>query len=444
MQDHAGRVGRTFYAGLLEALTRVMATAKDYLSEHAPRVAYLSRQLAPHLGLDRRETSELFFAAVLCDLGMIGLAEDAWDNPTPALDPATRQRVDLHPIRSEQAVSEVPHLNRVGRLVRHHHEWWNGDGYPDGLAGEDIPLGSRILRVADTICALAAHRPQRPALDEARIRAIVEDSRGTELCPAVTDVWLDLSAKGRIERFDQAEYQRTVGRAAEHLLPAEVSPISADHLLDILAHLIDQKDPYTAGHSRRVAILSVAVATQLGLDDRFRSTIWAAGYLHDLGKLAVPLRVLLKEGPLAPDEWKAVQSHAGLGADVLQTIHSLRHLSTGARYHHERWDGSGYPEGLTAENIPMIGRILAVCDAYDAMTSIRAYRSGRSHAQATEEIANCTGVHFCPRVAAAFLTLPEHLFHSVRQSPSQRADFFPPEALTQRPSGAWRSRITTS
>ena len=194
--------------------------------------------------------------------------------------------------------------------------------------------------------------------------------------------------------------------AAEELLPPEISPLSGDQLLEILSALIDAKDPYTAGHSRRVAILSVATAHRMGLDDDMLRTVWAAAYLHDLGKLSVPLRVLAKNGPLTEDELHAVQLHPSVGASILERIPSVRHLSPGARYHHERWDGRGYPEGLRGDHIPLLAQLLAVTDCYDAMTSNRAYRPSLDHDTALEEIARGTGVHFGPRAAAAFLSLP--------------------------------------
>ncbi len=237
---------------------------------------------------------------------------------------------------------------------------------------------------------------------------------GTEFGPEVGRTYLDLARAREIPGYEPTTFRHATARAAEHLLPDEVSPLSGEQLLDILANLIDAKDPYTAGHSRRVAILAVAVAGQLGLRDFMKSAVWAGGYLHDLGKLKIPLRILTKDTRLAREEFALVKRHPSEGAQILETIPSLRHLTTAARYHHERWDGNGYPEGLSGDHIPTVAQILAVCDAYDAMTSRRAYRDSRTHEEALEEVARSTGLHFGPKVAAAFLALPEHIFESIR------------------------------
>jgi HD-GYP domain-containing protein (c-di-GMP phosphodiesterase class II) len=420
-----------FYAGLLEALTQVMGSAKGYLVDHGPRVALLSAQLGDVLGLSKREISELLFASILSDMGMVGLAEDAWENPVPKLPPAVRARVEQHPLRSEERVGLIPHLGELAPLVRHHHEWWDGSGYPDKLAGEDIPVGAQILRLADTVAALGQPRPQRSALTRDEIREVVERGVGREFGPEVAKTYLALHRASDIPEYDTASFRHAVTRATEHVLPDEVSPLSSDQLLGILANLIDAKDPYTAGHSRRVATLAVAVAGQLGLQSHMKSTLWAGGYLHDLGKLRVPLRILTKTGRLNAEEFRQVQAHPTDGAAVLETIPSLRHLTTGARYHHERWDGSGYPEGLRGEHIPLVGQILAVCDSYDAMTSKRAYRDSRSHEDAVEEVGRCAGVHFSPQAAAAFIGLPHGAFeaaHAEEEAPGapflQGAPFF--------------------
>ena len=424
LNEHSIHTGWAFYAGLLDALTQVMGSAKGYLFDHGPRVAHLARQLGRHLGLSHEEIAELLFAGVLSDLGMIGMVEEAWENPKPQLDADARARVTQHPARSESVVQAIPHLENLAPLVRHHHEWWDGRGYPDGLKGDDIPLGAQILRLADTVCALGEWRPQRPALTPVQIREVVTDSTRAEFGPEVARMYLRLADAGDLAEFHHHVFQRSLMDAAAAILPEEVSPLSSDQLLEILASLIDAKDPYTAGHSRRVAILSVAVANQLGLGDHVRITLWSAGYLHDVGKVSVPLRILTKNGPLDREEFATVQAHTSDGARILEGITSLRHLAPAARYHHERFDGRGYPEGIRGDHIPLMAQILAVCDAYDAMTSKRSYRDSRTHDEAMEEIAVSTGRHFGPTAAAAFLALPDHLFLSVRHPRPEKSEFF--------------------
>jgi len=407
--------GRSFYAGLLEALTQVMGSAKGYLVDHGPRVSLVAAQIGDSMGLSHREVSGLLFASILSDMGMVGLAEEAWENPVPELPPDVRRRVEKHPLRSEERVGLIPHLEELAPLVRHHHEWWNGAGYPDGLAGTEIPMGAQILRLADTVVALGQARPHRGPLSAAAIREAVERGVGSEFGPEVASTFLALQAAGDIPDYDAAAFRHAVTRASEYLLPNEVSPLSSDQLLGILANLIDAKDPYTAGHSRRVAGLAVAVSSEIGLQEHMKATLWAGGYLHDLGKLRVPVRILAKMGRLSDEEFARVRAHPTDGARILEGIPPLRHLTTGVRYHHERWDGGGYPEGLRGDHIPLVGQVLAVCDSYDAMTSKRAYRDSRDHVDAVEEVARCSGVHFSPRVAAAFVSLSVSTFEAVQE-----------------------------
>jgi putative nucleotidyltransferase with HDIG domain len=416
--------GRAFYAGLLEALTEVMGSAKGYLREHGPMVAMLSTQIGSEMGLSKAECSELFFASVLSDMGMVGLAEDAWENPVPELPPEVRFRVECHPERSEARVQQIPHLSPLAPLVRHHHEWWDGSGYPDRLAADEIPLGAQIMRLADTVAALGQERPHRPPLSSDAIEEVVTSGSGTEFGPEVARCYLLLHRSGDVPGYEASAFRHKIMRAAEYLIPEEVSPLSSDQLLTIVANLIDAKDPYTGGHSRRVAALAVEVATQLGLGDHMKDTLWAGGYLHDLGKLAVPLRVLTKHGRLTEEEFDFIRAHPTDGAEILESIPSLRHLTTGARYHHERWDGSGYPEGISGDRIPMIARILAVCDSYDAMTSKRAYRDSRTHEDAMEEVERSSGAHFAPSVSEAFLSVPEDVFEAVQLNAAESMDPF--------------------
>jgi HD-GYP domain-containing protein (c-di-GMP phosphodiesterase class II) len=178
--------GRAFYGVLLEALTEIMGSAKGYLRDHGPIVAMLSTSIGMEVGLSRAERSELFFASVLADMGMVGFAEDTCENPVPELlPPDVRARVDMHPVRSEERVRQIPHLEVLASLVRHHHEWWDGSGYPDGLDGDAIPLGAQILRISDTIAALRQERPHRPPLSSEDIIEVIEQGIGVEFGPEV-------------------------------------------------------------------------------------------------------------------------------------------------------------------------------------------------------------------------------------------------------------------
>lgn len=416
--------GRNFFAGLLDAFTGILGLARGYLRLHGPSTGHLSRQIAEAMGVDDTVGARLIFAGVLADVGMIGMAEDAWEVPSPVLDPRTRARVRRHPVRSHAILGAVPHLEALGQVVRHHHEWWNGSGYPDGLAGEDIPLEARIVRLADTVSALQTARPHRGPLSQADITYAVGKARGEEFDPAVADTYLRLVEQGTLIPFDERAFRLWTHQAAATLLPDSVSPLSAEELLEIMAAVVDAKDPYTAGHSRRVALMAVAVADRMQLNGKTRGDVWAAGYLHDIGKLGVPLRILTKPGRLADDEVEAVRSHSDLGADVLAGVPVLAHLAPAARHHHERWDGQGYPGGLAGEEIPLSARILAVADAYDAMTTSRAYRGSRGHLVAVEEVVHEAGGQFDPTVARVFASLPESFFQALREPANRGAESF--------------------
>lgn len=172
-----------------------------------------------------------------------------------------------------------------------------------------------------------------------------------------------------------------------------------------LSEAIEKRDPYTGGHVRRVVAYSLLLGAEIGLDREELETLRMAATLHDIGKIAVPDEVLRKPGHLGIEELDVMQRHALDGAEIVGRIRDLRHLLPGVRSHHERVDGKGYPDGLTGEELPLLARIIAVADTYDAMTTDRPYRRGLPSEVASQEIGNGAGSQHCPQVVAAFQRL---------------------------------------
>ncbi|MBR5091641.1 MAG: HD-GYP domain-containing protein, partial [Ruminiclostridium sp.] len=164
-----------------------------------------------------------------------------------------------------------------------------------------------------------------------------------------------------------------------------------------LVNAIDAKDTYTHGHSSRVAEYSRRLAEMSYKNPAECDEIYYTALLHDVGKIGVPSSIINKAGKLTEDEYETVKSHPAMGAQILDTINEYPFLSVGAHWHHERYDGKGYPDGLKGEEIPEIARLISVADAYDAMTSIRSYRDPITQDRVREEIVKGLGTQFDPK-----------------------------------------------
>ncbi len=180
-----------------------------------------------------------------------------------------------------------------------------------------------------------------------------------------------------------------------------------------LTSAIEAKDPYTAGHTERVTMYALQIARQmmqngsLTLSERFLENLQSAGLLHDVGKIGVPERILLKTGKLTEEEFDKMKQHTIRGVEILKHIPEFDQCLDGVKYHHERYDGKGYPQGLKGEAIPTIASILAVADSYDAMITDRPYRKNLAKDAALQEIQKNSGVQFNPTVVRAFVELYE-------------------------------------
>jgi putative nucleotidyltransferase with HDIG domain len=197
--------------------------------------------------------------------------------------------------------------------------------------------------------------------------------------------------------------------AAETIQSQNVSLEQANRLLrerstaamESLSATVDARDSYTAGHSRRVQQLSLAIGRELALSQAELDLLGHAALFHDIGKLAIPDAILLKPASLTPDEWALMQRHAEEGARIIDRLGFLQDAVPAIRHHHERFDGTGYPDKLAAEEIPLGARIIHVADALDSMLTTRIYRAARPVNEALAEVKNKSGSQFCPRCVQA-------------------------------------------
>lgn len=178
-------------------------------------------------------------------------------------------------------------------------------------------------------------------------------------------------------------------------------------IISALAETIDAKDTYTNGHSLRVAGYSAAIAKRAGKSEAEQERIFYMGLLHDIGKIGIPDSIITKESGLSDKEYYVARKHPEIGAEILDNISEMPDLGVGAKWHHERYDGTGYPDGLSGDDIPEEARIIAVADAYDAMASRRSYRGVLLQREVYDEIRKGKGTQFDPMFADIMLALME-------------------------------------
>ncbi len=228
-----------------------------------------------------------------------------------------------------------------------------------------------------------------------------------------------------IKPFELDQIAHSVQRAALHRSLLQENRAYRDHLevtvqeqarqieslfmdgLAALAGAIEARDGYTGGHLDRVSEYALSTGQEMSLDKDQMWNLWLGSLFHDVGKLAIPDAILNKKGPLTEAEYEYMKKHPELGVRVIEKVSFLRPAVRAILDHQERWDGTGYPRGLRGGEISIEGRILAVCDAFDAMLTDRPYRSARSATEAIDELDRCSGSHFDPSVVEAFLTAQE-------------------------------------
>lgn len=383
---------------LLSALSLVLDLGEGAKVSHAWRVGYVAALLADPLAPEIKD--QVFYAGLLHDIGAIGLDEEASHHLSRAQELAPA--VLSHPTLGEEIVARIPGLRTAAAFVADHHENFDGSGYPRGKRGDQIELGGQLLRAAEELDLYLRAVPGATPGDAA---SYLLHSSG-ETCSREV-----LRALGAVltEQVVEALKDPAVLEARIRELWLELPPVEAfdpGGTLQVMAGVIDAKHAYTGGHSSRVAEYAAGIAREAGLGPETEQSARWGGLLHDAGKVAIPRRILDKPGRLDPEEKALVRTHPVLTGRILEKLGGAARIKEAACYHHERYDGRGYPEGLAGDRTPLLGRLIAIADCFDALTSARAYRKALGAKDAVSIIRREAGRQFDPdlvRVAAAVL-----------------------------------------
>ncbi len=352
------------------------------ISEHHLRVAYIAACLAEELCLGQTPTQEVLIAGALHDVAAVSsaLRFDLFDDALThyhASSPQMPEQLHQHGLEGDLLLRDFAPFTQAAAIIRCHHVNWDF-GRGRVFNGAPVPLGSHVLRLADRVSVLPDDG--RNILEQvASIRATVMAGSGRLFKPDVVEAfdklsdkesfWLDL-----ISRHKEAVIKRRFGDST-----VKLDLDGLYQLARIFGKIIDYRSPFTATHSSGVAATSEELATLLGMSPTQRRLIGVAGYLHDIGKLAVPAEILNKQGKLTPEEMFIIRQHPYYTYQILSMVPGLETVNTWASLHHERLDGKGYP--FRTRDIPLGARIIAVADIFTAVTENRPYRSGMDQAQ---------------------------------------------------------------
>ena len=352
------------------------------ISEHHLRVAYIASCLAEELGLDLEATQNVLIAGALHDVAAVSSAmqQDLFDDALTyyhASSPLMPAHLHQHGIEGELLLHDFPPFAKAAAAIRYHHVNWDF-GRGSEFEEKAVPLASHILRLADRVAVLP-HDAQNILEQVAEIRATVVSGAGRLFKPEVVTAfeamsdkesfWLDLTS-----RHKELILQRRFGDPKVSLDLDGLYRLSR-----VFGKIIDYRSPFTATHSSGVAAASEELAARLGMTHAEQRLIGVAGYLHDIGKLAVPTELLDKPEKLTPAERFIIKQHPYYTHQILSMVPGLETVNTWASLHHERLDGTGYP--FRTRDIPLGARIIAVADIFTAITEHRPYRSGMTQTQ---------------------------------------------------------------
>lgn len=359
---------------LVAPLARTFDLMDPAIADHSTAVAFWAFRLSEELGMPENEQRDLAVAGMLHDIGAFSRHDRI------ALMQFESDRHSRHAIVGYLLLKDFPPFAGLAPVVRYHHvPWRRGQGARHN--GEAVPLASHLLHLADRVSVLVPHTHEVlrhvPGILE-KVAAGADDVFRPEFVEALRHlgrkdhVWLE-AASG-----DQS-------RVLRKALAAQARQLDLNDLLAfsrLLCRVIDFKSEFTATHTSGLVATSLALSRLLGFSEYECRLMQVAAYLHDLGKLAVPAEILEKPGQLDANEWHVMRSHVYYTYQILDPVDAFRDITAWSALHHERLDGSGYPFGFQADDLPLGARIIAVADVFTGITEDRPYRKGMDETHA--------------------------------------------------------------
>lgn len=353
-------------------LAKSLSSATDLINEdmvnHHKRVTYISLRLAEEMSLSSAEIEKIVIAGILHDIGSLSFEDKQNIKNYELVTP------HLHAEVGYGLLQKFGHMNEIAEIVRFHHVFWS-HGAGEYFADQKIPLGSFIIHLADRVEVLI-ERNKKILTQVPRIVERINRDKDTKFHPDVVEAFNKISHREYFWLDLKSGYGTSL--ITENLTSSKLK-MNMDDLLQftkIFSQIVDFRSAFTATHSSGVAHTSEALARKIGMPDKECLTMRIAGYLHDLGKLAIPTEILEKPAKLDEEEYNVMRSHTYYTYRILMNVPSFQQIAEWGAFHHEKLNGKGYPFRLGADDLNLGARIMAVADVFTAITEDRPYRTG--------------------------------------------------------------------
>lgn len=355
------------FSELVVSITETIDLISPVVSNHHKLVAYISYHLAKQLGLNTSEQIKLEIAGSLHDIGGLTLRERLAPTEFEYKDS------DFHAERGYLLLNGLKPCLGIGKMIRYHHNsWLNGNCV--GVNHEKIPFESHILNLADRVSILIKEKDKNILNSVEEIREKIIERKGVVFHPEIVDAFMEISKKDSF--WLGMQYLNAPNFITQKINNNVVNFSHSDFedLMIFMSRLVDFKSRFTASHSSSVAACAEIIAKYAGFSKNETKVIRYAGYVHDLGKLAIPTEILEKSGALSKEEFYLMKTHAYHTNRVLANVSGFETIRIWGSLHHEKLNGKGYPFGLKDEEICMGSRIMAVADIFTAIREKRPYR----------------------------------------------------------------------